>query len=151
MNLIRKYFPDLAESQVEAFELLGSLVRHWNAQINLVSRKDIDHLYLHHVLHSLAIARFISFKDGTRVMDFGTGGGFPGIPLAIMYPDVDFHLVDSTGKKIKAVKAIVQGLRIENAFGIHARAEEIDDCFDFITVRAVKDMSQMAELLVKPW
>ncbi|MDP6360062.1 MAG: 16S rRNA (guanine(527)-N(7))-methyltransferase RsmG [Planctomycetota bacterium] len=145
MNLIRKYFPDLAKTQVEAFELLGSLVRHWNAKINLVSRKDIDHLYLHHVLHSLAIARFISFKDGTRVMDFGTGGGFPGIPLAIMFPDAEFHLVDSTGKKIKAVKAIVKALGIENAFGIHARAEEVDDCFDFIAVRAVKDMSQMVE------
>ena len=146
MNLIRKYFSELTDSQLECFELLDSLYRDWNAQINVISRKDIDHLYLHHVLHSLSIAKFISFKNGSQVMDFGTGGGFPGIPLAIMFPEVEFHLVDSTGKKIKVVKAIVGALGIENAYGIHARAEDMDDFdFDFITVRAVKDMAQLVE------
>lgn len=145
MDLIRKYFPDLTDSQFECFEMFDSLFRHWNAQINLISRKDIDHLYLHHILHSLAIARFISFNTGTRIMDFGTGGGFPGIPLAIMFPEVEFHLVDSTGKKIKAVRALVKALGIKNALAIQARAEDLDTRYDFITVRAVKEMGQVVE------
>lgn len=140
MQLIRKYFPDLSELQLSQFEQLEDLYKDWNLKINVVSRKDIDELYLRHVLHSLAIAKLISFKPGTKIMDVGTGGGFPGIPLAIMFPETSFHLVDSIAKKLKVVDEVVQGLELTNVKTSHSRVEELDGTYDFIVSRAVAAM-----------
>ncbi|MEY8870506.1 16S rRNA (guanine(527)-N(7))-methyltransferase RsmG [Meridianimaribacter flavus] len=140
MQLILKYFPDLSEDQIQQFQKLESLYQDWNLKINVVSRKDIDELYLRHVLHSLAIAKVIEFKAGSKVMDVGTGGGFPGIPLAIMFPETQFHLVDSIAKKLKVVDEVVEGLGLTNVKTTHTRVEEINDTYDFIVSRAVAAM-----------
>ncbi|MFA5245089.1 MAG: 16S rRNA (guanine(527)-N(7))-methyltransferase RsmG [Pedobacter sp.] len=141
-DIILHYFPDLSNRQKEQFAALDDLYRFWNSRINLVSRKDIDMLYLHHILHSLAIARVISFLPGEKVLDVGTGGGFPGIPLAIMFPETHFHLVDSIGKKIKVVQAVADGCGLKNVRASHARAEQIDEKFHFIVSRAVTRLSE---------
>ena len=140
MDLILKYFPNLTEDQIEKFEKLEALYNDWNLKINVVSRKDIDELYLRHVLHSLAIAKVIEFKDGSKILDVGTGGGFPGIPLAILNPECSFHLVDSIAKKLKVVNEVVEGLGLTNVKTTHSRVEEINDTFDFIVSRAVAIM-----------
>lgn len=139
MNVIQKYFPDLTALQNERFVKMQELYAFWNAQINVVSRKDIDLLMERHVLHSLGIAKVINFKPGTRVMDVGTGGGFPGIPLAVMFPEVQFHLVDSIGKKIKVVKEVAKGLGLDNVTADNIRAEEVDQKFHFVVSRAVTE------------
>ncbi len=135
--LILKHFPEISETQYDQFKALDGLYREWNAQINVISRKDIDALYIHHVLHSLAIAKVMPFADGSDVLDIGTGGGFPGIPLAILYPNCRFTLVDSIGKKIKVVNEVVAALGLTNVVGIHERAENIHGPFDFVVSRAV--------------
>ncbi|NOX85258.1 MAG: 16S rRNA (guanine(527)-N(7))-methyltransferase RsmG [Chlorobi bacterium] len=136
-GIIFKYFPDLTQEQKEQFDKLGEVYSYWNARINLISRKDFENFYLHHVLHSLAIARIVGFKAFTEVMDAGTGGGFPGIPLAILFPDVSFYLVDSTGKKIKVVNEVAQKLGLKNVKTEQIRIEQVDRSFDFIVSRAV--------------
>lgn len=140
MQLIKKYFPQLTALQLTQFEQLEELYKDWNLKINVVSRKDIDQLYLRHVLHSLAIAKLISFRSDARVMDVGTGGGFPGIPLAIMFPETKFHLVDSIAKKLKVVNEVVEGLGLTNVTTIHGRVEDLTDTYDFIVSRAVAAM-----------
>ena len=140
MDIIRKYFKNLSATQTQQFEKLQELYEDWNLKINVVSRKDIDELYLRHVLHSLAIAKVVQFKPGARVLDVGTGGGFPGIPLAILFPETQFHLVDSIGKKIKVVDEVVAGLALENVKTTNGRAEELKDTYDFIVSRAVAQM-----------
>ncbi|GAA4239318.1 16S rRNA (guanine(527)-N(7))-methyltransferase RsmG [Postechiella marina] len=140
MELILKYFPNLTQDQIDKFEKLEALYQDWNLKINVVSRKDIDELYLRHVVHSLAIAKVIEFKDGSKLMDVGTGGGFPGIPLAIMYPECSFHLVDSIAKKLKVVNEVVTGLGLTNVKTTHSRVEAINDTYDFIISRAVAAM-----------
>lgn len=140
MKLIQKYFKNLTETQVEQFKKLQGLYEDWNLKINVVSRKDIDELYLRHVLHSLGIAKIIAFKPGSKVLDVGTGGGFPGIPLAILFPETQFHLVDSIGKKIKVVNEVVAGLDLQNVKTTHGRVEEDKDTYDFIVSRAVAQM-----------
>jgi len=137
MDLILKYFPELTEPQKEQFAQLQALYANWNEKINVVSRKDIENIYERHVLHSLGITKVINFKKGTSILDVGTGGGFPGIPLAILFPESDFHLVDSVGKKIKVVNAVSESLGLTNVIGEHARAEEIKDEYDFVISRAV--------------
>lgn len=139
-DLIFNYFPDLSSEQREQFELLEELYKDWNQKINVVSRKDIDELYLRHVLHSLGIAKFQQFKPNNAVLDVGTGGGFPGIPLAILFPEVRFTLVDSIGKKIKVVQEVVEGLQLKNVTPINSRVEEVKDKYDFIVSRAVAAM-----------
>ncbi|MBK21762.1 MAG: 16S rRNA (guanine(527)-N(7))-methyltransferase RsmG [Flavobacteriales bacterium] len=136
-GLILKYFPYLTQKQKRQFNQLKSLYEEWNAQINVISRKDIDELYTRHVLHSLGIAKIIQFKPGTSIMDVGTGGGFPGIPLAILFPESNFYLVDTIGKKIKVVNAVAQALELENVEGVQKRAEKVNYEFDFIISRAV--------------
>ncbi|CAM1371654.1 Ribosomal RNA small subunit methyltransferase G [Tenacibaculum litoreum] len=140
MELIKKYFDNLSETQLEQFSKLQELYQDWNLKINVVSRKDIDELYLRHVLHSLGIAKVMEFKAGAKVMDVGTGGGFPGIPLAILFPETQFHLVDSIGKKIKVVNEVAEGLGLQNVKTTHGRVEEVDDTYDFIVSRAVAQM-----------
>ena len=140
MELILKYFPQLTELQKDRFFLLQSLYEDWNLKINVVSRKDIDELYLRHVLHSLAIAKIQPFLPNTRILDVGTGGGFPGIPLAILFPEVEFHLVDSIGKKIKVVEEVVQGLQLTNVKATNDRVENVKGKYDFIVSRAVAQM-----------
>lgn len=137
MDLIQKYFSDLNREQVDQFSALSSLYYEWNNKVNVISRKDIDNLYERHVLHSLAIAKFISFKDGTKVLDFGTGGGFPGIPLAIMFPRVKFTLVDSIGKKINVVNSVSSELGLANVQTYNGRIEEINGKYEFFVSRAV--------------
>ncbi|MDG1793480.1 MAG: 16S rRNA (guanine(527)-N(7))-methyltransferase RsmG [Flavobacteriaceae bacterium] len=140
MRLIQKYFPNLTEIQFKQFEALQGLYEHWNAQINVISRKDIESLYLRHVLHSLSIAKLIQFQDGAKILDIGTGGGFPGIPLAILFPEVTFHLVDSINKKLKVVNGVAESLGLENVYTTHTRAETIEGQYDFIISRAVTTM-----------
>ncbi|MDO6674318.1 16S rRNA (guanine(527)-N(7))-methyltransferase RsmG [Tenacibaculum sp. 1_MG-2023] len=140
MELIKKYFGNLSETQLEQFSKLQELYQDWNLKINVVSRKDIDELYLRHVLHSLGIAKVMEFKSGAKVMDVGTGGGFPGIPLAILFPQTQFHLVDSIGKKIKVVNEVTEGLGLKNVKTTHGRVEEVNDTYDFIVSRAVAQM-----------
>ena len=141
MEIILKYFPNLSTEQVDKFRKLQGLYDYWNNQINVISRKDIDELYERHVLHSLAIGQLIKFKPGSDILDIGTGGGFPGIPLAILFPEVNFYLVDSIGKKIKVVKEISDALGLKNIHAEHARAEKINKKFDFIVSRAVTNLS----------
>lgn len=136
-DIVKKYFPNLSEKQLEQFELLFPLYTEWNEKINVISRKDIDHVMLHHVLHSLAIAKIIDFRPGTEILDVGTGGGFPGIPLAILFPECQFLLVDSIGKKIKVVEEVAKALGLLNVQAKHARAEDIDQDFEFVVSRAV--------------
>ena len=140
MEIIQKYFTDLTETQLAQFAKLQELYKDWNLKINVVSRKDIDELYLRHVLHSLGIAKIISFKPGSKVLDVGTGGGFPGIPLAILFPETQFHLVDSIGKKIKVVNEVTAGLGLQNVKTTHGRVEEVKEQYDFIISRAVAQM-----------
>src|ERR1051326_2875783 len=136
---IFKYFPDLSEKQREQFLQMGKLYADWNSKINVISRKDIDNFYERHVLHSLGIAKVISFKPHTKILDVGTGGGFPGIPLAVLFPDCEFHLADSIGKKIKVVNAVSEILGLHNVKGIWSRAEEIKDNYHFVVSRAVTE------------
>ena len=145
-EIILKYFPQLSEEQQRQFDALDALYRDWNAKINVISRKDIDNLYEHHVLHSLAIAKVINFRPGTEILDFGTGGGFPGIPLAIMFPQTEFYLIDGTGKKIMVVNAVKDAIGLENVVAEHKRAEEVKDKFDVITGRAVMTLPEIANL-----
>ena len=148
-ELILKYFPDLSERQREQFAMLDELYHDWNAKINVISRKDIDNLYEHHVLHSLGIAEVIRFKVGTQIMDLGTGGGFPGIPLAIMFPEVQFHLVDSTKKKILVCTEVVKALGLTNVTTRWCRAEEEKGKFDFVISRAVMPLADLVKICRK--
>jgi 16S rRNA (guanine527-N7)-methyltransferase len=141
MEKISDYFPELTELQLDQFSRLPELYREWNSKINVLSRKDIDSLLERHVLHSLAIAKFITFSAGSKVLDIGTGGGFPGIPLAIFFPETDFLLVDSIGKKIKVVEAVVQACSLTNVRCMKSRAEDINEKFDFAVTRAVAEFS----------
>jgi 16S rRNA (guanine527-N7)-methyltransferase len=140
LELIKEYFPDLTDDQYSKFELMESLYKDWNLKINVVSRKDIDEIYLRHVLHSLGIAKIQQFQPGTKILDVGTGGGFPGIPLAILFPETNFHLVDSIGKKMKVVNEVVEGLGLTNVKTTNARVEEVKGSYDFIVSRAVAAM-----------
>jgi len=146
MELIRHYFPTLSAEQIERFAALDALYHDWNAKINVISRKDIDNLYEHHVLHSLGIAEIVTFRPETRVMDLGCGGGFPGIPLAIMFPEVQFHLVDSIGKKIRVCNEVIAALGLTNVTTQHARAEEIKQRFDFVVSRAVMPLADLVKI-----
>jgi len=146
MDKIIKYFPELSALQKEQFEALLPLYEEWNAQINVISRKDMEHFYEHHVLHSLAIAKVMTFAPMTEVLDVGTGGGFPGVPLAIMFPDCRFTLVDSIGKKIKVVSDVVERLGLTNTKALQARAEQLDGEYDFIVSRAVTTLGEFV-----PW
>ncbi|MEX1187881.1 MAG: 16S rRNA (guanine(527)-N(7))-methyltransferase RsmG [Bacteroidia bacterium] len=143
MELIRNYFPDLTDAQIKQFVMLPDLYTEWNAQINVISRKDIMELEVRHVLHSLAIARFLHFAPGTRILDIGTGGGFPGIPLAIYFPDCKFTLCDSIAKKIKVVDAVAQALGLDNIQTHMGRVEKIEEKFDFIVSRAVAPLPEL--------
>lgn len=147
MEHIKKYFPRLCENQLSQFETLGELYPEWNEKINVISRKDIDNLYVNHILHSLGIVEFVTFESGTRVLDFGTGGGFPGIPLAIFYPDVTFHLVDRIGKKLKVAKDIADKLGLKNVTIQHGDIKEVKGKFDFVVSRAVMDLNDMVPLV----
>ena len=142
MELILKYFPKISEEQKAQFAQLQELYTHWNSQINVISRKDIDELYERHILHSLSIARIISFSPGTSVLDVGTGGGFPGIPLAILFPEVNFYLVDSIGKKIMVVQEVAKALQLKNVKAENIRAEKVKEKFDFVVTRAVTNLSE---------
>jgi 16S rRNA (guanine527-N7)-methyltransferase len=149
MDIILKYFPSLTQEQIKKFQLLDELYHDWNAKINVISRKDIDNLYEHHVLHSLGIAELIRFKPGTKVMDLGTGGGFPGIPLAIMFPDTSFHLVDSIGKKIKVCQEVANALSLQNVTTQWCRAEEIKEKYHFVVSRAVMPLTDLVKIIRK--
>jgi 16S rRNA (guanine527-N7)-methyltransferase len=144
--LIDKYFPQLTDEQHQRFEALDALYHDWNAKINVISRKDIDNLYERHVLHSLGIAHIINFRAGTRIMDLGTGGGFPGIPLAILFPEAHFHLVDSTGKKIHVCDEVISALGLTNVTTQHVRAEEVKERFEFVVSRAVMPLADLVKL-----
>ena len=149
MDTIKKYFPALTEKQTEQFAALYDLYYDWNSKINVISRKDIGNLYQHHVLHSLAIAKYISFKPGTTIMDMGCGGGFPGIPLAIMFPEVQFHLVDSIGKKVRVASEIAAAIGLTNVRTSHSRAEEIKDKYSFVVSRAVMQLPDLVKICRK--
>jgi len=149
MEIILKYFPNLTEEQRRQFTALYDLYLDWNAKINVISRKDIENLYEHHVLHSLGIAKVIDFKPGTTVMDLGTGGGFPGIPLAILFPETKFHLVDSIGKKVRVANEVADAIGLKNVTFRHARAQEEKQLFDFVVSRAVMPLSDLIEIIKK--
>lgn len=147
IDVITKYFKDLSGKQQEQYAELGKLYPEWNEKINVISRKDIENLYVNHILHSLAIARFIDFQPGSSIMDLGTGGGFPGIPLAIMFPEVKFHLVDRIGKKIKVADDIAKQIGLENVTFQHGDVGEVNGAFDFVVSRAVMDLNEMVPLV----
>lgn len=149
MDIIKKYFPTITDLQAEQFAQLEGLYNDWNSKINVISRKDIQNLYEHHVLHSLGIAKIVNFRDGTSIMDLGTGGGFPGIPLAILFPNVSFHLVDSIGKKVRVADEVATALGLKNVRFSHARAEEIKDKYDFVVTRAVMPMVDLVKVARK--
>ena len=144
--LIEQYFPDLSEIQRSRFDSLEPFYREWNEKINLISRKDMDQFMLHHVLHSLTLGRFMNFAPGTEILDLGTGGGFPGIPLAILWPEVRFHLIDGTGKKIKVVEAAVQHLGLENVTASQIRVEDLGTQYDYVVARAVTNLADLLRL-----
>ena len=148
-TLIEKYFPQLTDIQLKQFRALDALYRDWNAKINVISRKDIDNLYEHHVLHSLAIAKAIQFRPGTRVLDFGTGGGFPGIPLAILFPEVEFKLIDGTGKKIRVAQEVSSAIGLTNCHPEHLRGEDEKDKYDFVVSRAVMPLPDLVKIVRK--
>lgn len=149
MEIITKYFPNITELQAEQFAQLEVLYNDWNSKINVISRKDIHNLYEHHVLHSLGIAKLINFRPGTNIMDLGTGGGFPGIPLAILFPEANFHLVDSIGKKVRVAQEVATAIGLKNVRFSHARAEEIKDKYDFVVTRAVMSMVDLIKIARK--
>ena len=149
MEIIQKYFPELTDTQKEQFMALYDLYTEWNSKINVISRKDITNLYEHHVLHSLGITKVINFRPGTEIMDLGTGGGFPGIPLAIMFPDTHFHLVDSIGKKVKVATEIASAIGLKNVTTRHCRAEEEKQLFDFVVSRAVMPLTDLLKIIRK--
>ena len=149
MEIILKYFPDLTEEQRKQFAALYDLYTDWNSKINVISRKDIENLYEHHVLHSLGIAKIIQFRPGTSIMDLGTGGGFPGIPLAILFPEVKFHLVDSIGKKVRVATEVANAIGLKNVTFRHARAEEEKQLFDFVVSRAVMPLADLLKIIRK--
>lgn len=149
LSILKAYFPELSERQVEQFDALYDLYADWNSKINVISRKDIDNLYLHHVLHSMGIAKMLKFKAGSSVMDLGTGGGFPGIPLAILFPEVQFHLVDSIGKKIKVGEAVAEAIGLTNVSFRHCRGEEEKQTFDFVVSRAVMPLADLIKIVRK--
>ena len=148
-EIILKYFPELTGRQQEQLEALDALYHDWNAKINVISRKDIDQLYEHHVLHSLAIAKTIRFRPGTRILDFGTGGGFPGIPLAILFPDCEFKLIDGTGKKIRVAQEISQAIGLTNCHPEHLRGEDEKEKYDFVVSRAVMPLPDLVKIVRK--
>ena len=149
MEHILNYFPTLSEEQKKQFAALYDLYLDWNSKINVISRKDIENLYLHHVLHSLGIAKMINFRDGTTVMDFGCGGGFPGVPLAILFPNVKFHLVDSIGKKVRVAREISEAIGLKNITFEHARGEDVKEKFNFVVSRAVMPLSDLMKICRK--
>ena len=148
-DIIQNYFPDLTDTQKEQFAALWDLYTYWNSKINVISRKDIGNLYEHHILHSLGIAKVIHFRPGTEVMDLGTGGGFPGIPLAILFPEVSFHLVDSIGKKVKVATEVANAIELKNVTVRHCRAEEEKRMFDFVVSRAVMPLPDLIKIVRK--
>jgi 16S rRNA (guanine527-N7)-methyltransferase len=148
-QIIFDHFPELTDLQKSQFEQLDALYREWNAKINVISRKDIDNLYSHHVLHSLGIAKVVNFRPGTRLLDVGTGGGFPGIPLAILFPECEFVLVDSIGKKIKVANAVIEALGLTNVMALHRNVMEEKRKFDFVVSRAVMDTGELVKLVRK--
>lgn len=149
IELIKKYFPHLSAKQIEQFTALDALYHDWNSKINVISRKDIDNLYEHHILHSLAIAKYITFREGTNVLDFGTGGGFPGIPLAIFFPEANFKLIDGTGKKVRVAQEVADAIGLENVLPAHLRGEEEKGKFHFIVSRAVMPLPDLMKIVKK--
>ena len=149
MEQILKYFPELTDEQRKQLEALDALYRDWNEKINVISRKDIDHLYEHHVLHSMAIAKIIRFQAGSKILDFGTGGGFPGIPLAILFPDCDFKLIDGTGKKIRVAQEVCNAIGLRNCHPEHLRGEEEKGKYDFVVSRAVMPLPDLVKIVRK--
>lgn len=147
VEVIKKYFSGLTDEQISQFEQLGVLYPEWNEKINVISRKDIENLYVNHILHSLGIAKFTDFKDGSKVLDMGTGGGFPGIPLAIMFPNVHFHLVDRIGKKIKVAQDIAERIGLKNVTTQHGDVKEVKGTFDFVVSRAVMELDDLVQVV----
>ena len=148
-EIIYRYFPNLTDVQLQQFAALGELYRDWNTKINVISRKDIDQLYEHHVLHSLAIAKIINFRPGTSILDFGTGGGFPGVPLSILFPECKFKLIDGTGKKIRVAQEVCDAIGLKNCAPTHLRGEDEKDKYDFIVSRAVMSLPDLVKLMRK--
>lgn len=148
-EIIYRYFPNLTDVQLQQFAALGELYRDWNTKINVISRKDIDQLYEHHVLHSLAIAKIINFRPGTSILDFGTGGGFPGVPLSILFPECQFKLIDGTGKKIRVAQEVCDAIGLKNCAPTHLRGEDEKDKYDFIVSRAVMPLPDLVKLMHK--
>ena len=149
MEIIRKYFPELTDAQLHQLEQLDGLYRDWNAKINVISRKDIDALYEHHVLHSMAIAKAVNFRPGTEILDFGTGGGFPGIPLAILFPECRFKLIDGTGKKIRVAQEVCNAIGLKNCQPSHLRGEDEKGKYDFVVSRAVMPLPDLVKIVRK--